>query len=137
MKTTIKKLFVFIIVIAMLSFAINAAIPESISPYWVNTRRVAISHVYDYGTALCFVEIKGLDDVDSIQNVDIIYSVDIDGEWVELASWEDLSVTGNLFRFESSVPNVELSYTYRLSFTADVHRNGTIEWLNQYYDNTY
>jgi len=75
--------------------------------------------------------------VDSIQNVDVEFSVDIDGEWVEIASWDNLSATGNTFLFYESIPNISLGYTYRLSFCADVHRNGTIEWLNDYFDNTY
>ena len=133
----IKQIISLLLVVIILSTSVSAQIPETISPYWVHTRRVAISHSYENGDAKCFIDIKGLDDVDSIQNVDVEYSVDIDGEWVEIACWENLSSVGNTFRFEATIPDVELGYTYRLSFCADVHRNGTIEWLNDYYDNTY
>ena len=137
MKKIKRNILILVFMIIIMTNNVFAQIPDTISPYWVHTRRVVISHEYIYGNALCLVDIKGLSDVDSIQNVDIVYSVDIDGEWVEVASWKDLSAVGNSFRFETTVPNVELSYTYRLSFTADVHRNGTIEWLNQHYEYTY
>ena len=137
MRKVINCLFIIILTLVLLTNSISAQVPEEISPYWTNTRRVIIGHTYDYGYAHCLVDIKGVEDVDSIQNVDIVYSVNIDGLWVELARWDDLSAVGNEFYFEATVPNVYLSYTYRLSFCADVHRNGTIEWLNDYYDNTY
>ncbi|MBQ4575605.1 MAG: hypothetical protein IJA85_10510 [Clostridia bacterium] len=132
-----KVILISVLILSMLSLSISAQIPESISPYWVHTRRVILSHTYESGNAEFYVDIKGLEDVDSIQNVDIEFSVEIDDEWVLLASWNNLSVTGNRFQFEGTVPNVELGYTYRLSVYADVHRNGTIEWLTDYFDNTY
>lgn len=133
----LKKVFVVIVILITMMFSINAQINETITPYWTNTRRVVMSHTYESGNAPCFIEITGISDVDSIQNVDIEFSVNIDGDWVQLASWEDLSAVGNVFQFDSIVRNVYLGYTYRLSFCADVHRNGTIEWLTDYYDVTY
>ena len=137
MRKIVRKVIVVVLTCIMLTCSVTAQVPESISPYWVHTKRVAIGHTYEYGDALCFVDIVGFSGVDSIQNVDIEFSIDIDGEWVVLASWENLSSIGNTFRFEGTVPDVELGYTYRLSFCADVHRNDTIEWLTDYYDNTY
>ncbi len=137
MKKIINNICVIIFTLIILTNSICAQVPDTASPYWVHTRRVTLSHTYDYGYAHCLVDIVAYEGVDSIQNVDIVYSVEIDGLWVELARWEDLSAVGNEFCFEATVPNVYLSYTYRLSFTADVHRNGTIEWLNLYHDVTY
>ena len=137
MKKIVKNVVIYLLTLIILTHTVVAQTPESVSPYWTHTMRVVIGHAYDYGYANCIVDIIGFEGVDSIQNVDIEYLVEIDGLWVKLASWENLSSVGETFRFETRVPNVYLGYTYRLSFCADVHRNGTIEWLSDYYDVTY
>ena len=136
-----KKLLVLalslIFMLSVIALPICAAADPTISPLWDNTAMVQISHQRIDGYACCDIEIQGFSGTTKIDNVNITLSRVSGSQLIEVATWEDLSATGDTFDFYDEVANVPGGYTYRLSFTADVHRNGTVESLDQFSDRYY
>ena len=136
-----KKLLVLalssIFMLRVIALPICAAASPTISPLWDNTAMVQISHQRIDGYGCCDIEIRGFTGTTKIDNVNITLSRVSGSKLIEVASWEDLSATGDTFDFYEEVANVPGGYTYRLSFTADVHRNGTVESLDQFSDRYY
>lgn len=132
-----KKIFSAILITSMLFaifiFPTNA---QKNSILWFNTYSVEIAHdCVTGGSAECLIRITGYSGTTLIDNVDIKLSRKIDSTtWVSVATWNNLSESGTMFTFFDTVDNVLPYYIYRLSFTAEVHRNGTTEYLNQYHD---
>ena len=136
-----KKLLVLalslIFMLSVIALPICAAADPTISPLWDNTDMVQISHQRIDGYACCDIEIQGFSGTTKIDNVNITLSRVSGSQLIEVATWDDLSDTGDTFDFYDEVANVPGGYTYRLSFTADVHRNGTVESLDQFSDRYY
>lgn len=99
---------------------------------WINTHDVVIAHKYYYGDASCCVSITGYSNA-VVTNVDISFDQVTGAGLINLATWNDLS-SGEEFLFLEMVPNVEVDCIYRLSFTADIVRNGVVETISDYLD---
>ena len=125
------------LMLSVIAVPVCAAVSPTISPLWDNTAMVQISHQRIDGYACCNIEIKGLSGTTKIDNVNITLSRVSGSQLIEVATWDNLSDTGDTFDFYEEVANVPGGYTYRLSFTADVHRNGTVESLDQFSDRYY
>lgn len=135
MKT--KKIISFLLVVSIIANILPFS-SAAITPRWTNTRSVRLAHIYNAGTAECSILISAYEGASKIDNVDIkLYKLtsSSNGELVE--EWNNLSVTGNEFNFYDEVEGVQSGYTYRLAFTAEVHRNGTVEELDLYDDKRY
>lgn len=102
----------------------------SVEPRWSNTRWVIMYHDYVDGDAHCEVDIGGLQGTTRIDNVDIELYKSSQNCWLIVESWENLYADGSTFYFYEIVENVEPGYTYRLTVSADVHRNGTVESIS-------
>ena len=126
------------IILLSVVFCSNAQSIGGATPYWLNTQKILMSHDYVGGDAECVIEIVGQIGVTLIDNIDITFlkEGEISG-WDELARWEDLSVVGNEFYFQEYVPDTIYGYTYRLTLSFDIHRNGTVEHLEEYFDRLY
>ena len=136
-KKLLVLTFSLMFMLSVIAVPVCAAVAPTISPLWDNTAMVQISHQRIDGYACCDIEIRGFSGTNKIDNVNITLSRVSGSRLIEVATWEDLSATGNTFHFYDEVPNVPGGYTYRLSFTADVHRNGTVESLDQFADKFY
>lgn len=131
-----KKLKSFVGIIIMCLFVLN--IEATIVPRWNNTSTVTIKNAYESGQASLSITIYGLSDVDKIDNVDIdLYHVTSLGTITLIAYWDDLSANSFVFRFSDKVSNVYQGHTYRLEYTADVHRNGSVETVSGYKESVY
>ena len=137
----LKKLFsstcVWLMLLSVI-FASNAQSIYAATPYWLNTYKVYMGHTYYYGDAECVIEVLGQPGVTLIDNIDITFlQEDDNGNWIELERWDDLSVAGDDFFFVDHVENTPLGYTYRLTLSFDIHRNGTVEHIDDYFDRMY
>lgn len=136
MKT--KKLL-SIILLLILSFNIVSLpiLADDIMPRWQNIFSVTINHGLDDSTACCYVRVKAYSGTDKIDNIDINLYQMVGSALILVASWNDLSTTGDEFTFYDEVSDVVGGYTYRLAITADVHRYGYVEQLDTYGDVAY
>lgn len=110
---------------------------SAITPRWLNTRRILIQHENISGTAWCEVQIAGKTGTTKIDNINITLSRISGTAEIPIAKWENLSVTGSTFNFFEGVDNVPTGYLYRLSITANVHKDGFIEEIEDYSDTEY
>lgn len=128
MKKIISLLVVLSLVVGVLLVPVSA-----VEPRWSNTRLVIIQHGYFDGSAECVIEILGYSGA-TISNVDITLSKWNGERFVLVASIVNAYSDDKDFEFFWTVPNVDPYYTYRLAFTAEVHRNGTVEEISMYKD---
>ena len=128
MKKIISLLVVLSLVVGVLLVPVSA-----VEPRWSNTRLLIIQHGYFNGSAECVVEIEGYSG-STISNVDITLAKWNGDRFVLVASIVNAYSDNRYFEFFWIVPNIEPYYTYRLSFTAEVHRNGTVEPISAYKD---
>ena len=137
MKKSILVLLCIVMVFQFIALPIYASASQ-VTPYWSNTNEVTISHMYSGGKSIYQVEIVGYLGTTLIDNVDIkLYRIVTDSIMV-LDGWKlNLSQTGDEFNYSGSFENVLTGYVYRLKVTADVHRNGTVESIDCYWDVQY
>ena len=128
MKKIISLLVVISLVVGVLLVPVSA-----VEPRWSNTSLVIMQHGYYNGSASCVIEIEGYSGA-TISNVDITLSKWNGYRFVLVASIVNAYSDNQFFEFYWTVPNVELYCTYRLAFTAEVHRNGTVEKLDKYHE---
>lgn len=126
-----KTLSLFVTLALLLSlFVIPIHASNAANARWKNTSDTIVHHCYYAGNAECYVYISGYSGA-TVTNVDIQFDqITISGSR-NIASWENLS-GGNDFTFAEYVPNIELDCIYRLTFTADVVRNGVVETVSDY-----
>lgn len=123
----IKRLIsVFLLVVMALSLTAYA-----VQPRWANTLAVMMENAYDNGEASLWMAIQALPETDRIDNIDIkFYHVATTGTETLIARWDNLSVDDYFFQWSAMVKNVYKYHTYRLEFSADVHRNGVTETIS-------
>ncbi len=133
-----STLIVMCILMVSIVLSANAQVIDDITPYWLNTFKLLMGHDYYEGDADCVIEIVGKTGVTLIDNIDIAFlQEDYNGGWVELARWDDLSVAGDWFVWNEVVEDTPYGYTYRLTLSFDIHRNGTVEHIDDYFDRLY
>ena len=134
----IKKIIAIVLsMMLMLSVIMVPAYASDIVPYWSNTSAVTLVLGYVSGKAACSVTIEGMSGTTKIDNVSItLYKVNRN-RLIEIESWTGLSDVGDTFSFYGEASGVETGSKYRLTVKADVHRNGTVESLNESSERTY
>lgn len=111
----------------------------AITPRWESAKYIKILHSYENNTAYCSVDIIGYVGTTKIENVDIkLWKVDGNTRTL-INSWNDLSSIGSSFDFDDSVTSIQIQpgNTYRLSVTADIYYNGTVEQITESRDTNY
>lgn len=133
-----KRIFCALIAVVILLNVLACTIfADDIMPLWDNTRSVHITHGLVDGKACCSVNIYGYSGTSKIDNVTITLYKKVGKALILIEEWENLSATGSKFSFYDEVAGVASGYTYRLTVTADVHRNGTVENIDTYGDTAY
>ena len=127
----------FLSMMLMLSVVAAPVCASDIVPYWDNTSSVTIAHMYNSGKALCSVTIDAYSGTDKIDNVTITLSKVVGDDLIEVKTWTGLSAKGDIFRFYGEAEGVTSGSKYRLAVKADVHRNGTVESLDEYGERIY
>lgn len=134
----IKRILALVLsMMLMLSIIAIPAHASDIVPYWDNTDTVTIAHGYVSGKAACSVTIFAFDGTDKIDNVTITLSKVVGNDLIEIKTWTGLSAKGDTFQFYGEAEGVTSGSKYRLAVTADVHRNGTVESLDEYSERVY
>lgn len=128
MKKIVSLFIVFSLMVGVLLVPVSA-----VEPRWTNTSLVIMQHGYFDGSAECVIEIEGYSG-STISNVDITLSRWNGERFVLVASRVNAYSDDECFEFFWTLPNVDPYYTYRLAFTAEVHRNGTVEELSLHKD---
>ena len=128
MRKTLTLFIVAALLISLFVMPIHAS--NATNARWTNTSNTIVHHCYYAGNAECYVYISGYTGA-TVTNVDIRFEKMMGSGPYTVASWENLS-GGNDFTFAEYVPNVELYCIYRLTFTADVVRNGVVETISDY-----
>lgn len=99
----------------------------SISPLWDNVNDITLDMYYENGAANCSGKIRALSGTTKISAIFKLERKTSSG-WILEKSWSKSASTNSLSFYEAyGVPS---GYTYRLSVTADVIRNGSTETVN-------
>lgn len=98
-----------------------------ITPQWTNTNDVKLDLYFVNGEAECVGIING---ISGTSNISATFKLERKGllGWSLVNSWNKSSKGESLSFFETNT--VAKGYTYRLSVTAKVTRNGVIETVN-------
>lgn len=131
-----RILSVFLMISILLSISVSTTYADNvISARWINTHDIIIAHDYLDGNAHCCISVSGYSNT-YVTNVDISFDQVTPVGLINIATWNDLS-GGQYFTFYDTVPNIEADCVYRLSFTADVVKNGVIETISDHFDRFY
>lgn len=95
-----------------------------ISPQWDNVNDITLDMYYENGAANCSGKIRALSGTTNISAVFTLERKTSSG-WMFEKSWSKSSSSSSLTFYDTY--NVPKGYTYRLSVTADVSRNGLTE----------
>lgn len=133
MRKTASFLLAIFILLSMLTMPLNAS--SLANARWINTNNYVIAHDYYEGNAECCLSISGYSNA-IVTNVDISFDQVTGAGLINIASWNDLS-GGQNFVFYETVPNVEIDCIYRLTFTADVVKDGVVETITDYLERFY
>lgn len=99
----------------------------TISPQWTNVNDIALDLYFENGDAGCSGQIRALSGTTKI-SATFKLERKISSGWLLEKSWSKSSSTNSLSFFETDT--VSSGYTYRLSVTADITRNGVTETVN-------
>lgn len=126
MKKTIKKLFA--IALAVVTLMIFAVSVYAVQPKYTNTYSVTLNLSFTSSGANCYCKIKGISTVKSITN-GTMQLLDSNGNIV--ATWSNLSATGNQLIVSKTATNIVAGETYTLTISAYVNTSTYSEYISQ------
>lgn len=118
-----KKAGIFLLCVSAVTLAL---LVSSVRPEQANILRVSTYHEYIDGVAHCRVEIDTYTTT-MIDNVSVELCLFDNDQWITLKRWENVPVEKFELGFYETVEHVERGYTYRLTVSADVCRDGKFE----------
>lgn len=101
-----------------------------IQPFWINTDSIIVGLSFTDTTANCDAKVSGMTGTTKI-NATVTLERKVNGSYTAVKTWSNQSVSGDTLRF-SDTYSVTKGYTYRLTITADVTRNGAIETVSNW-----
>lgn len=104
-----------------------------IGPLWTNTSSLQITLSINSGKASCAGVVIGQPGTTKITGSATLARYNSDGTLTNIKTWSDLSVDGDILLFGNTY-YVSRGYTYRLTITATVYRNGTAETVSGSHD---
>ena len=131
-----KTIVVLMIAVMMCSTNTLAQTPSSnppivIQPFWTNASEVNPKLSFDGTTATCSAIVKGFSGTTKITATAKLGRKTGTSTYTTVKTWSDLSVNGATLTF-SDTYTVTKGYTYRLTISADVTRNGTTESVSNW-----
>ena len=126
MKKTIKKLFV--IALAVVTLMVFAVSVYAVQPRYTNTNGIELTLSFSSSGANCYCRIRGNASVKNITN-GTMKLLDSSGHIV--ATWTNLSVTGNQLIVSRTATNIVAGETYTLTISAYVNTSTYSERINQ------
>ncbi len=97
-----------------------------VQPYWSNTFDMSVWLSIDDGKAMFDASVTGYSGVTKITAKAVLERINSDGSTVEIDRWDNIS-SDSRFLDWGSTRYVAKGYTYRLTFTATVYKNGVGE----------
>lgn len=115
------------------AFAADSNTQKSVSPQWTNTDVINLSLSFSGSKGSCGACVIGKTGTTEITGTVVLSRKNSDGTYTAVKTWNGLDATGNMLIFDSAY-YVTTGYTYRLTITAKVYRNGTGETVSGYYE---
>lgn len=115
------------------SLAAEANTQMLVSPQWINTDVVNISLSFSGSKGSCGACVLGKTGTTKITGTAVLARKNSNGTYTTVKTWSGLAATGSKLVFDATY-YVTTGYTYRLTFTATVYRNGTGETVSGYYE---
>ncbi len=100
---------------------------------WINTASVSVSLSFDGSEALCGACVIGVTGTSEITGTAVLARKNSNGTYTTVKTWSNLSAEDDILVFDGSW-YVTTGYTYRLTFTTTVYRNGTGETVSVYHE---
>ncbi|MDW2797276.1 hypothetical protein RZO55_06765 [Clostridium boliviensis] len=101
---------------------------------WANTSSIDINLSFSGSKAICGACVQGWSDVKNITGTAVLSRKNSNGSYTTVKTWKNLNVAGNRLIFDGRY-YVSRGYTYRLTITATVYRNGVGETVSGYFEN--
>lgn len=115
------------------SLAADNNVNMVIAPQWVNTDVVNISLSFSGSKGSCGACVLGKTGTTKITGTAVLSRKNSNGTYITVKTWRGLAASGSKLIFDATY-YVTTGYTYRLTFTAMVYRNGTAETVKGYYE---
>lgn len=107
--------------------------PGSIGVQWVNTNLVDINLSFDGSRGICGACVMAKSGTTEITGKAELARKNSNGTYTTIKTWSDLKASDYILTFDGTY-YVTTGYTYRLTFTAVVYRNGISETVSGYYE---
>jgi hypothetical protein len=101
---------------------------------WSSTSSIDINLSFNGSKAICGACVQGWSDVKKITGTAVLSRKNSNGTYTTVKTWNNLNVAGNRLIFDN-IYYVTRGYTYRLTITATVYRNGIGETVSGYFEN--
>lgn len=118
----------------MLGMVSITAFADQIQPYYSDTNPIRLSLSFSSGKATCSVMITGKSGTTSINNCTVTLT---DDNGTVIASWINLSSSGDSLSSIKKASGVTKGKTYTLSVTATINGNGSSEKVSNSVTKTY
>ncbi len=115
------------------ALATDANTQISVFPQWTNTDVVNISLSFNGSKGSCGACVLGKTGTTEITGTVVLSRKNSNGTYTTVKTWSGLDATGSKLIFDATY-YVTTGYTYRLTITATVYRNGTSETVSGYYE---
>jgi hypothetical protein len=115
-------------------FALDGREYSAVVPFYLNTSSVSVNLTFSGANANCQGTIAGFSGTSMITATLSLYRVSANGSMTLLRSWSGGNASTLLT--VSGTQAVSSGYTYRLSVSAQVTRNGTTENVSNYVEKT-
>lgn len=99
---------------------------------WVNTTSVKVNLSFDGSKAICGACVIGKANTSKITGTVVLARKNSDGTYTTVKKWSDLKAAGDKLIFDKTY-YVSKGYTYRLTITSTVYRNGSGETVSGSY----
>lgn len=100
---------------------------------WSNTNSIDINLAFEGSKAYCGACVQGWRDVTEITGTAVLSRKNSNGTYTTVKTWSDLKTSSNRLIFDG-IYYVSRGYTYRLTITATVYRNGIGETVSGHFD---
>lgn len=100
---------------------------------WSNTSSIDINLSFNGSKAICGACVQGWSDASNITGTAVLSRKNSNGTYTTVKKWSNLKTTSNRLIFDNSY-YVSRGYTYRLTITATVYRNGNGETVSGYFE---
>lgn len=126
MKSRKALISLALVVVLMSTMTAFAAEPFPIQPFWANTSGIDVTLSISGTTASCSAVVEGYSGTTKITADVTLERKATNGTYTTVKTWSNQSVSGTRLLF-SETYTITSGYTYRLTVTAKVTRNGTTE----------